>query len=149
MAWKMSRNARKLSTVVWTRLLTWSEARYLKIWYMWLIIDWFHCKSCFQLQNSARPSFSSMVESSAGASSSSGCGCDVKYKQLIVELQQHWINEYKHDREKVMADLTERVRLHKCKFWNILFFHCFIHFFLLSLIFLSKIACVSLFLAEI
>lgn len=59
--------------------------------------------------NNTRPSFSSAVEASAGSSTSTGCGCDVKYKQLIVELQQHWINEYKHDREKVMADLTERM----------------------------------------
>uniref|UniRef100_A0A915I218 MYND-type domain-containing protein n=1 Tax=Romanomermis culicivorax TaxID=13658 RepID=A0A915I218_ROMCU len=30
------------------------------------------------------------------------CGCDAKYKQLLLELQQHWLNEFKADREKSM-----------------------------------------------
>uniref|UniRef100_A0A183J2Y3 Cor1 domain-containing protein n=1 Tax=Soboliphyme baturini TaxID=241478 RepID=A0A183J2Y3_9BILA len=37
------------------------------------------------------------------------CDCDTKYKQLVVDLQQQWVMEYKQDREKCLADLAEKL----------------------------------------
>lgn len=56
------------------------------------------------------PTFLTNQESASMLSGPPGsCGCDMKYKQLVLDLQQHWLNEFKLDREKVMVDLAERM----------------------------------------